>query len=750
MTTESSSTKYYTIFQDLPGEIHYSISEYLPFPDRKTLSQTSQSLRSVYSIWSFEKCIVPTIRNPVFRTDEYRIITIEAFLNPSKYASWFQYKTVKTIKLEGDETPQLIEAFSRGFELSPMPFYSSLVILDILLPFVTDKVLAHRPRDGSSDPYPSMVETITKKNTAPGKIPYNISILVLGTTFLSGVTVSNNITVLELQLSVQLRHFVNLPALPNLKEFTFRPDGDSTEVTYSSIFSVIALCTSLEKATIAYDYENYTQIKTILMLPKTISYCKLEFQFQYDFPNGFPRGTAPKEYEIPQVTHISMYSRYAIPNSVMAEARFPRLVSFEGNMENKFLIFNLAKNNRTRRYMRKAAGELKTTHNIRCNRFNITSLEIGNFDDTNYPNFSCVLRILTNFTHLKNLSIMVEKGTSEYRYMMRQFSSRPQLLTLFFKLFLDIRDSIGKLGDSPGFKSVISNDNTKEMVERTTQPYITERAKFLCSDLPDNDVKNFLNLDNSGAYNPDEIIPDYKTELPEAYSQIEDVLGPEIVEEINPSILLELILQPETLSSLSYLHPCVLLKYFPDLQKKCADYQFVPFNHKKSKWKNWMSQKSITSSNLVSKAESKKQYWLIAQYFAMFIKQYAEIECLFKIILNDLKFLEHITIDEEYPLLVQSFWLESVARKHKHLKKFSTRFNCDVYENVRELLRAGNLLEMFEMRRDNRVNILGGIVPPVLRDYISVYAEKHKRKLEPVLLLDVNIEMFNNKCQKRD
>lgn len=734
-------------FQSLPLEIHDSIAEYLPILTSVSLSQSCRSLRSIYSSHSVSRCFFPTHPSFVINEPMLRKIPLKVFLNPQKY-SWFNFKAVKYIIVDGEPTRLLMNSFSENLELSPLSYYSSLMNLAVMIPNLISFNTHDYIGDEAFGPFSEMIKKITiSPNYSQKDKFYNLSLNVPYDTLLEKApSIIYNIKTLILNDTWTSESNFKFPDLPNLTKFYYSPSQKTTFAHYTDILSVVTRSSFLEHVTVFYYHDDPRVVENIMILPETLPYCEINLSIEYDTWEQYSSIDTPLSVlKVPQITHLSVIMRgeNLSTNSIIPRLRLPRITSIEGNLENKWWLYILAKDNgiwALPYYEREM--EYILPQDISCNRLNITILDLGNFTYTSHPAMSCYFFLLSNFTKLRRLTISLETIPFVFKEMydyldhnspINILQKRFDIVTSMLKIFSNIHQFFCEAAAIPELVDIVSSVEAYSVAEKITSKNLLQFKSMLCSTTCNLSKETMSMLMNQQF--TENKVPDYERLFPKAYNQIKQILSsmddPLFA---TPSILLEMILRPEVISFLSISNPVTPLKHFPTLNNIFGDQDYV------SPGLPFFKMKNLTS--LSSPAEETQKICHLINTLSLIFSKYSEQEHLLKVILNDLPDLEYLTVNSESPFLAHSFWLQSVFNNHANLKHILTEKPSYIYECLDKRINVDQKVLNLCSEGKNKLSFFQDSIPKSLKKYVYNVDSNYCHK--PYQYIKYDVEGYRN------
>lgn len=272
----------YPIFQILPNEIQYLLSDYLDIIDYYHLSQVSSSLRRIFHPLLYASCIVcdeygiynlstGNTSEIVFSLPEKALLSHyrwpvprKAFYSPSKY-SWFLNESVKVVAIHKLESPTII---ANGISMSNYPNLQSIIVIpdnytNVVLTKCDEKVLSEDIPDRYKVLYLRDLYAVAK---SPSNLinARNLNALkstessMLQQTFIFNclnmeskhfitrllVNLINSGSKKEFNLCVSL---ISLDTFPNLKDLQITSCSDISYKGFERIIKSLPRCTKLEK-----------------------------------------------------------------------------------------------------------------------------------------------------------------------------------------------------------------------------------------------------------------------------------------------------------------------------------------------------------------------------------------------------------------------------------------------------------------------------------------------------------------------
>lgn len=757
-------------FQSIPHNIHFELIKYLNLSDLISLSRCCQSLRSLYLTFSLSQCHIATNEKIQNTNSLFRTIPLEVFLNPEKYSSWFHPDAVKTIILEGEPTSMLISLLSEPHEYSLLSDYPLLTDITFNIPELINPTNDGFYSEEQLQLISSMIKIVASIKTKRDSISSFVSLIVSQNIFLSELQPANTVTKLHL---VNYQHVdpINLSNLRNLKTFLLYPKVELTPIIYTNIFRALSPLPYLEHITVRFFGSSQRNMKTILLLPETIPYCKIEL---YEDIINKPHAIKYEDLEpltILQITHlyIKLDSRSMAIESTLPTLELPRLISLESDVNSEYLCYILAKSPEIYYSLFfQWLVDRSIPSNVSCNWSNITILDTGIMGWEWHNEFAFIIQQLPNFIHLKTLSISLNCIAWFYKdlYEYLNYELPPDTLkerhataTAILETFSKIHESFITAAHSSEFMSTITNPDLNDILEEFAEPRFKRVSELLCSEdlyhLSAEDV-----IDSKKNYF-DENIPDHKTNMPEVFSEVEKILNslsePSFIE---PNIFFEMIFYPEIISILSSGRPLAAQNYFPKLKqfKELNDPNFLPkppsahfsafpdlhfhpiLITDPCEWTQLMSFAYISG-------EGPKSEELISRFSYIF-SLYCEREHLMKVISKSLPGLEYLNIYNDVQYFSHSLWLQSVFANHTNLKQITYSQPSKIYQQLDEKMTniATNLNIDFNDDPGKEYKFISNVTTPLLEDFIyTVKSTNPGNGTDPVNHVKIDLEAFRNK-----
>lgn len=733
-------------FSEFPVEIYESIAEYLENSSYIVLSHCCQSLRSYFLARSFLDCYVPT--NDKFSTTNLhcRTIPLKAFLRPKNYGSWFHWKHVKSIELEGEPTSSMIALLSERTHHSPLYQYCSLANFKIKVPSLINKPSMIDYVLPNLQNYLLMLRIIDQAQFESEEPRFKCDLEITHRTFAPIERHLGYVTVLHLIGYKEDPSLVTFTGLRWITEFWFVPIQDTPPETYFQFFNAISWSPFLNRVTFTLYHDSDEYIGVCERLPTGLEYCKLQMYLNctsaYQFEHHFPPILQDSIY-IDQITHLYIRSdsKYISPNSVLPRLELPNIMSLEGNTHDKVWNSMLAVDN-IWHFTFLSLGIVDDNFEDLLPQYrNIETLDTGGFCSNWRPNMPVHSLLISNMDNLTTLSLSTNTVSFFYKEMFELLDFRnPQdiLKKRYFEIsaILEtlsmIHSFFDNAADTPEFMSTMTGSAAQDAATNIANSDFS-MFEFVLS-------KTHSDLDEQEiSFRWDEIefkdpyIPDYEIEFLDGYFMVQkilDSLDDPLFSE--PFILLELIMRPEIVSMMSSSQPIAFQEHFSKLRKLFNKPNYNPetptdyFSLREHLCLNSSSDLAyldpckwthLSSFSYLNEGNSTTE--IMISIVSYILSVYAEREHLMKTILQSLPNLESLTIHNDSPFIAHAFWFQTLVKNHPKLKEVLTPEPSEIYEHLeKRVAKLGRLFDADYFKNKREDKFFQRMFPPFLQNHV--------------------------------